>query len=382
MSEREGVIRTTGGDVDPASLGMTSMHEHVLLDATVWYQVDPADSERLRDRPVTLDLLPDVRWHAYSSLDNLILADSDAAAEELSAFRDAGGDAIVDTTSSGLGGDPRAVAAIADTTGVRVIVGAGHYVHASHDPSVCAASVDDLEEALDAEVREGVRGSGVRPGILGEIGMSAPPEACERRALRAAARVAVRYGMSVTIHVDGAGAFGLQHVEDCVGEGLVPDRVVCGHADEHMDREYHRSILTAGANLAFDTFGSELRFSGAFHHPSDAERMRHVADLVDEGFGDQIVLGQDVFVKAHLHRYGGNGYDHLPRRVLPTLRESYGVEQGVLDRLVVENPRRLLTCRPPGAGRGSLRGGERGRTAGTVLAAIGESSQGGGNHGR
>ena len=58
--------------------------------------------------------------------------------------------------------------------------------------------------------------------------------------------------------------------------------------------------------------------------------MHHVADLVDEGFGDQIVLGQDVFVKAHLHRYGGNGYDHLPRRVLPTLRESYGVEQGLI----------------------------------------------------
>src|SRR5207244_8632357 len=96
--------------------------------------------------------------------------------------------------------------------------------------------VEELEEVLEGEVTEGVRGSGVRPGILGEIGMGAPPQACERRALRAAARVAARHGMSVTIHVDGAGAFGLQHVEDCAAEGLAAAGVIVGHADERVYR--------------------------------------------------------------------------------------------------------------------------------------------------
>jgi phosphotriesterase-related protein len=371
-----GVIRTTGGDVDPATLGPTSMHEHLLLDATVWLQSEAWDATRLADLAVSTANLPDVRWHAYSIRDNLILDDPDIAAAEVAAFGRAGGDVIVDTTTAGLGGDPAAAAAIARSAGIRLVLGAGHYVHSSHDGDVCRASVEDLAEGLDREVREGVRGSTFRPGTLGEIGMSAPPQPCERRALRAAARVAARYDMSVQIHVDGAGAFGVQHVEDCAAEGLSPDRVVCGHADEHLAIGDHRAILETGANLALDTFGSELRFSGLFHHPSDAQRMRHLVRLLEEGFADQMVLGHDVFVKAHLHAYGGNGYDHLLARVLPALQHQYGVERATLDGLMVDNPRRLLTCRPPEDG-ARLETGDEGHVERAVFADVGGSGAGG-----
>ena len=130
--------------------------------------------------------------------------------------------------------------------------------------------------------------------------------------------------------------------------GRRDEQCTADHADEHLDLDYHRGILRSGANLAFDTFGSELRFSSLFRHPSDAERMSHLVRLLDEGFGDQIVVGHDVFVKAHLHAYGGNGYDHLPARVLPMLRTAHAVNEEALDRLTVQNPRRLLTCMPPG----------------------------------
>jgi phosphotriesterase-related protein len=153
--------------------------------------------------------------------------------------------------------------------------------------------------------------------------------------------------MSVVIHVDGGGQFGTEHVEDCVGQGLPADRVICGHMDEHLDAAYHREIVKMGATVAFDTFGSELKFSGLFDHPSDIERMRYLAELIDGGWEGQIVLAHDVFLKAHLHGFGGNGYEHLLARVLPTLQARYGISPAVLDQLMVHNPRRHLACMPP-----------------------------------
>jgi phosphotriesterase-related protein len=130
-------------------------------------------------------------------------------------------------------------------------------------------------------------------------------------------------------------------------EGLAPERVICGHMDERLDVDYYRRTLATGANLGFDTFGSELYFSRAFHHPSDDQRMTHLAQLVAEDFADRIVLAHDVAVKAHLRAFGGNGYDHLLERIVPELRRRFAMDQDVLDLMLVGNPRRLLTCNPP-----------------------------------
>jgi phosphotriesterase-related protein len=323
------------------------MHEHVLVDASVWYRTRRPEDARFEQIPVSADTLADVRWHAFSFRDNLRLDSAEAALDGLRRFRVAGGQTVVDTTTIGLQPRPTEVADVARLAGVNVVQGAGFYVHPSHCPQVCAAGVDALEEFLERQLTAGVGDSGVLPGIFGEIGMSAPPEACERRVLRASARVAARWGMSVSIHVDGSGTFGTEHVEDCVGEGLPADRVICGHMDERLDAAYHRELAQAGATLAFDTFGSELKYSGLFDHPSDTVRMRWVADLIEAGWERQLVLGQDVFVKAHLRQFGGNGYEHLPARVLPTLEAEYGIPSATLEQLMLHNPRRLLACVPP-----------------------------------
>lgn len=342
------VVRTAGGDIPPDALGITSMHEHVWVDlGSVWYLVRAPEYHRFRAIPVTLETLADVRWNAFTVLDNMVLDGEELMASELARWHAAGGDAIVDLTSAGLGGNPEVVARIAEAAGVRVILGFGHYIHRAHSSEVCSASVDQLEELLDREARFGVGGSTRLPGTLGEIGMSGPPLDCERRALKAAARVAARYHMSLSIHVANTGDYGMEHVAECAEEGLTPERIICGHMDERLDFDYHLAVLGTGANLGFDTFGSELYFSGDFHHPSDEQRMAHFARLVEAGYADRIVLAHDVAVKAHLRSYGGNGYDHLLVRVVPELERRYGLGSEVVDQVLIHNPRRLLTCIPP-----------------------------------
>jgi phosphotriesterase-related protein len=48
-----------------------------------------------------------------------------------------------------------------------------------------------------------------------------------------------------------------------------------------------------------------------------------------------------IWTKAALHAHGGWGYDHLPRTVVPALRDR-GLDDAALTRLLVTEPRRLL----------------------------------------
>ena len=293
------------------------------------------DDKALEHLKVTAETNADVRRNAFAVRDNLILGDP-AMAAGLRRHRDAGGRTVVDATTIGLSPRPNLVARIARLTGVNVVAGAGFYIHPSHPLWVCQASVDELEQCLEQEVTRGVVGSGVLPGVLGEIGMGAPPEPCERRVLRAAARVACRYRMSVIVHVTGGGLFGIQAVEDCADEGLSADRVILGHLDEHMDRARHADLVGTGATIALDTWGSEVKLS-LNSRRSHIDRMRCLASLLEQGWQNQIVLGQDVFLKVHLHELVGNGYEHLPARVLPRL-EQYGVLEQVVEQMMVANP--------------------------------------------
>ncbi len=341
-SRVNGTVRTVLGDVDSAAIGQTSMHEHLLLDCRVFYTPGSLDDVDLREQPVSRDTLPSVRWNAFSCLDNLVLDDVDSAVTELRALALAGGNTILDLTSRGLGCKPDALQEISRRSNVHVVLGAGHYVHSTHEQTTCGATVEELETQLEREVTQGVGGSSVRPGVIGEIGMSAPPRGCEKRALLAAARVAARHGMSLHVHTDNSGAYGCDHVEDCAEAGLAPERIVICHMDERLDPDYHRAVLQTGANIAFDTFGSELNFSGVFHHPSDRERLAALVGLLEDGYADRIVLGHDVFAKAHLHAFGGYGYDHLIARIRPALEQDYGVNTETVDQMLIHNPRRLL----------------------------------------
>ena len=71
-----------------------------------------------------------------------------------------------------------------------------------------------------------------------------------------------------------------------------------------------------------------------------------IPKLIEAGYGDRILLSQDVCIKVHLKRYGGNGYAFIFERVLPVLRNR-GVTEEQINKLMVDNPRRILTFVEP-----------------------------------
>ena len=77
-----------------------------------------------------------------------------------------------------------------------------------------------------------------------------------------------------------------------------------------------------------------------------ADRAAPSSGLIDGGFGDRLLLSQDVFLKMMLTRHGGFGYAYVLRHFVPRLRR-HGVAEEAIEAMLVDNPRRVFSSRWP-----------------------------------
>src|SRR5213594_2797657 len=182
-----GQIQTVLGAIARDAIGITLPHEHLLIDFKVMFTEPTAASDKGRAwEPVSLSNLGWIRQNFNANLDNLRLLGEQVAQDELLLFKRAGGRTVVDPTPKTLGRDPQALARIARATGLNVVMGAGYYVAASHPADMDRRSVDELAREMIGDVTAGVDGTGVRAGLLGEIGCTYPWTENEKKVLRAA----------------------------------------------------------------------------------------------------------------------------------------------------------------------------------------------------
>jgi phosphotriesterase-related protein len=76
--------------------------------------------------------------------------------------------------------------------------------------------------------------------------------------------------------------------------------------------------------------------------PSDEDNARAIKGLIEAGFGDRLLLSQDVFIKMMLSHYGGFGYAYVLRHFVPRLRR-HGVGEDSIQAMLVDNPRSIFT---------------------------------------
>ncbi|MDA0563893.1 aryldialkylphosphatase [Streptomonospora sp. S1-112] len=264
------------------------------------------------------------------------VTDDAAVVAELRAARERHGlGLVVDLTCRGMGRDVRAVRSIAERSGVPVVVATGWYYERFHPGGEPGGSVERAADLLVAEIEEGVAGTGVRPGVIGEVGSHGPAATpAERTGLVAAGRAAAATGLSVATHAHlGQGA--LEQLDLLTGAGLPPHRISLGHQDLSADTRQHRALAEAGAYVAFDTVGKAS-------YRSDADRLAALLDLLEAGHARRILLSNDISRDAYLAAHGGQGFGH----VLGTFRRALaerGVDEPTLDLLYRANALRWLT---------------------------------------
>jgi phosphotriesterase-related protein len=348
-------ILTVQGPIEPGELGQTLSHEHILVDLREhWAEPATAVAAGMEDAPVTPELLALLRRFPFSTTrDNLLLGDEDVAIRELGHFQRAGGSAVVDVTSIGLGRDPAALFRVSRATGLHVVMGGGCYVERAHPGWVAEASLEDLAELFARDVLVGAEGTRIRSGIIGEIGVTGVVKGGRRKqghmtseeekVLRAGGRAAVRTGAAVSVHLDLRSQGAYEVLDKLEEEGLPPERVVLCHMDFVEDLDYHRDIARRGAYVEYSSFGREYYGDAAGHSfGHDRTRIEMIGRLVEDGLADRIVISQDVCMKMDLRAYGGNGYAHVATAIVDRMRR-HGIDEDALYAMLVENPRRILT---------------------------------------
>jgi len=334
-----GTAMTVLGPVSARTLGIALIHEHLRMDATPLLALHGGSAAPAA--PFDLAAAAEARWDPASHPDNYRFSRDDLVADELRGLAALGVGCVVDCTPPALGRSPRALEGIARATGIHVVMGTGFYLAPTHPRGLAGASVAAIADALIGEIRDGDRVTGIRPGIIGEIGTGDPPDPAELKVLEACAIAAWSTGLAVSVHLHPWGRTGMT-VVDRLG-AIAPERVILGHCSTAWDDlPYLRRLLDTGVTLGFDLFGFDHSLLGVGRWPpADRDVAGTVAQLVADGFADRIVLSQDIGVRTRLTAYGGWGYGHLIRHVVPLLRAA-GCSVDDLERMLVRNPARLL----------------------------------------
>jgi phosphotriesterase-related protein len=298
-------VMTVLGEVDATDLGLTLTHEHIYLDQLREYRRDG------------------------------LLNDPALARSELEAFREAGGRTIVDCTSEGLGRDPLALRAIAERTGLHVVMGSGHYRRPYIDVDwLDRTSTNGIADAIVRDIEEGVQGTGVRAGIIGEIGHDRSMSAVEERVFRAAARAHLRTGLTITTHA-ARWPVGPAQVELLRSEGVPAHRIIVGHCDTVPVEGYLEDLVAMGVYVQLDTVRGQTEYD-------TAARVESVLRLFRAGLGRQVLVSHDVCLRSHLRAAGGTGYSYVPTVFRERLLAA-GMSVAEIGTLLVDNPRAALT---------------------------------------
>lgn len=344
--DKIGKIQTVLGLIEPQELGLTLAHEHLVMDfRPACVDLEYASDRHLAMQPISLSNLDWVRKHRFSVLDNLLLMDEQEAIEETMLYKNEGGEAIVELSNPSLGRDPLSLARISKATGVHVIMGAGYYTSTrSHGEKIEKMGIDDLVEEFVTEINNGVDDTGIKPGVLGELGCVWPLAATEKKVLKAAGMTQKLTGIPINIHPGRDQRAPMEILEILSESGADLNHVMMSHIDRTLlTHESRVEVLKTGCSIIYDSIGREGYFDldVIIDIPNDNYRINHIIQLTDEGFSDRIMLSCDICTKDMRVKYGGHGYVHIPKYFVPLMRRK-GVPKDIIKKLLIDNPARVL----------------------------------------
>lgn len=258
------------------------------------------------------------------------------ALPHLRRIREQGIGTVFECTPAYLGRDPRLLKRLAEESGLILVTNTGYYAAngGKHLPAHARTeSADELAARWIAEARDGIDGTGIKPGFI-KIGVDAGPlDAIGRTLIQAAARTHRATGLTIAAHT-GDGRAAMDQLDVLTEEGVDPSAWIWVHAQSEKDVALHRRAAERGAWVEFDGLAPE----------SVEEHVARVGQLRQANLLSRVLVSHDAGW-YHVGEPGGGsyrGYETLVEAFLPALRESgYSAEE--VARLTHANPARAFT---------------------------------------
>jgi len=331
------IVHSVGGPVDPSEMGLTLPHEHVFANLS---RTEPRDGFLTvwEERKDDLERFAAVGGRTLWDMTNGELSD-DAAPVYLE--RDPALRQQNPTTGSRSVANVLATKAMAEETGLTVILGTGHYYQEYLDTAwFDRTPTNRIADLLIGDLLDEIPGTAVRAGFLGEIASDLPViTAAEERSFRAAGRAAAETGAMLSTHAPTFPT-GEAQIDLLVAEGVDPERIVVGHTDTVKDIRYLLDLLRRGVFVQFDCMMAVKVGGRLVAHELD-RRVRSLATLVERGHGHKLLLSHDVSQRSHQAAHGGTGLTFLFEEFHDAAIAA-GIDPDALRAMSVDNPRRAM----------------------------------------
>ncbi len=345
------MIETVLGPIPSDQLGVIAPHEHFFIDTT-FEAIPPTTPEELElfNSPVSMRNIDVLRRNPFLVKDNMILDDLDTIVYEVSRAKKAGVNTIVDLTNIGIKRNLHKIREVSRQTGVNVIAGSGLYTGLTIPEPYRSMSAEDLAREMIHEIRFGDPETGIKPGVIGEIGTSEVIDESEEKGLRAAAWTNLETGLPIYIHTYPWTRASLDAIKILTEEGVKPEQICICHLDVEFNHEYLGQVFDTGAYAMFDNFGKEYYFAAADAvfsggpFETDRDRVRMIIRMIKEGHTQRLMLATDVCLKALLHTYGGWSYDHIFTNIT-VMMENEGISKEDIHTILMDNPTRFICSR-------------------------------------
>ncbi|MDQ0221051.1 phosphotriesterase-related protein [Peribacillus cavernae] len=237
---------------------------------------------------------------------------------------------IVDVTVFGMGRNIPFVQKIADESGINIIYSTGFYQEEFYPIQVFRETREQLVERMVNEINQGIKGTGVKAEIIGEIGTSYNVWTdTEKKVFEAVVIAHQETKKPITTHTS-IGTLGHEQVDFFKKHNVDLNRVVIGHVDLTGNADYILKMLKAGVYVEFDTVGKES-------YMPDRTRAEILKKIQDAGYIDRVFLSMDITRKSHLEYKGGLGYNFLLDSFIPLLN-SHGLTDDSIEKMLATNP--------------------------------------------
>lgn len=265
----------------------------------------------------------------------------EAALNEVALFQQAGGKTVVEMTPCGSGRDIGSLVEISKASGVQVIATTGFHKSVFYDPThfIYRYSVEEIARLLIEDVEEGidlydyagpiVKRSNAKAGVIKAAANYQVITAVEQKVLQAAGKASVATGYPVSLHTE-RGTMALEIIDILLAEGVRPDNIILGHIDRNPDLFYHEQLAAKGVYLIYDG-------PGRIKYYPDEVIATLIKNMVDRGWGSQLLIGADLGRRSYFKSYqGGPGMDYNLQVFWPRIRAA-GVPEEVIQKIYSGN---------------------------------------------
>lgn len=319
-------IETVCGPISTDDLGVTLMHEHLLIG----YPGAEADTLHPGPNPIEMRRI---------------------CVEKIRSMQEHGIRSMLDPCPNDLGRDVQLARDVAEETGFNIICATGLYKENEgglpywHFHRSVGQAVERMTELFIHELTQGIGDTGVKAGIIKVATGEGTITDYEYEVMTAAAAASVETGAPITTHTD-QGTMGEEQQKFLLGQGVPAHKIVIGHSCGSADQAYHTRIVDKGSYLGFDRFGIGVL-------APDEQRIEALLALLKKGCEKQIVVSHDSvwctrgepFPALMVESMDPDSlFDptHFHRNIIPELLKR-GASQEQIDTMLIDNPKRYFS---------------------------------------